>query len=139
LFRHWNFVIRHSFDGFEFRSFNFKSQISDCRFQISNPMPPTDPRISALTAELARLRNSTQQADDQLHALLLKLTEVQLNLATQDRTLARLDSSVNGNGKPGLLLRVDRIERLAGVLLKTVGLLTAAAITGIVKILFDRI
>jgi hypothetical protein len=100
---------------------------------------PDDPRISSLTAELTRLRNSSQQSDDQLHALLLKLTEVQLNLATQDRTLARLDSAVNGNGKPGLLLRVDRIERLAGVLLKTVGLLTAAAITGIVKIVFDRI
>jgi hypothetical protein len=102
-------------------------------------MPPDDSRISSLSADLARLRNSSQQADDQLHTLLLKLTEVQLNLANQDRTLARLDSSVNGNGKPGLLLRVDRIERLAATLLKVVALLTAAAVTGIAKIAFDRL
>jgi hypothetical protein len=102
-------------------------------------MDPDDPRITALSAELTRLRNSTQQADDQLHSVLLKLTEVQLNLATQDRTLARLDTSVHGNGKPGLLLRVDRIERLASTLLKTVSLLTAAAISCVVKLFFDHL
>jgi hypothetical protein len=86
------------------------------------PSPP-DSRIQSLTAELLRLRNSTRQADDQLHALLLKITEIQLNLATQDRTLCKLDLAVNGNGKPGLLLRLDRIERVAGTLVKTVWLI----------------
>ncbi len=100
-------------------------------------MPP-DPRIHSLTSELTRLRNSHSQADDHLHSLLLKLTEIQLNLATQDRTLNKLDESVNGNGKPGLVLRVDRIERLAGSLVKAVWLLGAAAVTSVGRLVIER-
>jgi hypothetical protein len=101
-------------------------------------MPPTDSRIQSLTDELARLRNSNQQADNQLHALLLKITEIQLTLATQDRTLGRLDLAVNGNGKPGLLLRLDRVEQIAATLVKAVWLLGAAAITAVGRVIFDR-
>jgi len=92
-----------------------------------------DQRIQTLTDELARLRNSHYQADNQLHNLLLKITEIQLNLATQDRTLSKLDAAVNGNGKPGLTTRVDRIEHISGGLLKAVWLLTAAIATAAVR------
>jgi len=101
-------------------------------------MPPDDSRIQSLTDELTRLRNSTQQADNQLHGLLLKVTEIQLNLATQDRTLGKLDESVNGNGKPGLVLRVDRTERIAATLIKAVWLLAAAIVTTMGRIIMDR-
>ena len=99
---------------------------------------PDNSRIQSLTDELTRLRNSTQQADNQLHALLLKITEIQLNLATQDRTLSKLDLAVNGNGKPGLVVRLDRTERIATTLVKAVWLLGAAAITAIGRVILDR-
>ena len=95
-------------------------------------MPPDD-RIQHLSTELSRLRNSHEQADNQLHSLLLKTTEIQLNLAVQDRTLGKLESAIHGNGTPGLVTRVDRIEHLARGLVKAVWLLTAAAITAAVR------
>jgi hypothetical protein len=94
---------------------------------------PTDQRIQSLTTELARLRNCHEQADNQLHALLLKSTEIQLNLAVQDRTLGKLEAAIHGNGQPGLITRVDRIEHLARGLVKAVWLLTAATTTAAVR------
>jgi chromosome segregation ATPase len=98
-------------------------------------MPPTDSRIQSLTAELTRLRNSREQADNQLHGLLLKLTEIQLNLATQDRTLLKLDQTLNGNSNNnvGLVTRVDRVEHLARGLVKATWLLVAALVTASLK------
>jgi hypothetical protein len=101
-------------------------------------MTATDERIETLTAELARLRNSNQQADDQLHALLLRMTEVQLSLAAQDRLLAKLELTLNGNGRPGLVLRLDRTERIAANLVKAVWLLTATAVTEGIRLLTDH-
>ncbi len=97
-----------------------------------------DTRILNLTKEITRLRNSHHQADNQLHALLLKITEIQLNLATQDRTLNKLDQAIHGNGKPGLLTRVDRTERITGALVKSVWLLTATAAAALIRVVFDR-
>jgi len=100
-------------------------------------MPP-DTRILTLTNEITRLRNSHHQADNQLHALLLKITEIQLNLATQDRTLNKLDLAIHGNGKPGLATRVDRTERVIATLIKSVWLLAAAAVATFLRVLTDR-
>jgi hypothetical protein len=94
---------------------------------------PADQRIQNLVSELSRLRNSHEQADNQLHSLLLKTTEIQLNLAVQDRTLGKLESAIHGNGSPGLVTRVDRIEHLARGLAKAVWMLTAAVITAAVR------
>jgi hypothetical protein len=102
-------------------------------------MPLTDPRIQTLTDEVTRLRNSHYQSNNHLHHLLLKVTEIQLNLATQDHTLGKLDSAVNGNGKPGLTVRVDRLEHLSGGLLKAVWLLTAAALTAAVRMAVEKL
>jgi hypothetical protein len=99
----------------------------------------TDARIDALRAEIDRLRHGRHTADKHVQQLMLKLTEVQLNLAVQDKTLNKLDASVNGNGRPGLLTRLDRVERLAAGLTRAVWLLTAAAVTAAVKFLIDRL
>jgi len=117
---------------FWFRASDFNQAI------IGANMPPPDTRIQSLTDELSRLRNSTQQADDQLHSLLMKITEIQLNLATQDRTLGKLDLAVNGNGKPGLVLRLDRIERVAATLVKAVWLIAGTLLASGVRFVADR-
>jgi len=117
---------------FWFRASDFNQAI------IEANMPPPDTRIQSLTDELSRLRNSTQQADDQLHSLLMKITEIQLNLATQDRTLGKLDLAVNGNGKPGLVLRLDRIERVAATLVKAVWLIAGTLLASGVRFVADR-
>lgn len=93
-----------------------------------------DTRIQTLTAEIERLRKSRHLADNQLQELLLKLAEVQLNLATQDKTLARLDAAVNGNGHAGLLTRVDRIERTTASLIRLAWMFIAALATATVDI-----
>ena len=72
-----------------------------------------DSRIDALAGEVDRLRHGRERADGHLQQVLLKVTEVQLNLASQDKLLARLECTINGgeDGKPGLATRVDRFER----------------------------
>lgn len=96
-------------------------------------------RIETLTREIDRLRKGRHLADGQQQELMLKVTEIQLNLAMQDRTLGKLDAAVNGNGKPGMLSRVDGVERTVGGLTKAVWLLAAAAITAAVRMLVDRL
>jgi hypothetical protein len=98
----------------------------------------TDGRIATLAEEVARLRKGRHFADNQLQELVLKVTEIQLNLAVQDKTLGKLDAAVNGNGKLGLVTRVDRIERISDGLTKAVWLLVAAAISVVVKLLCDH-
>jgi hypothetical protein len=90
-------------------------------------------RIEILTREVDRLRKSRHAADNQMQELLLRLTEIQLNLATQDKTLSKLDTAVNGNGRPGMTTRLDRVERITGGLTRAVWLLTAAAVSAAVK------
>ncbi len=108
-------------------------------FNLEHTMTPPDTRIQSLTTEITRLRNSHHQADNQLHALLLKITEIQLNLATQDKTLSKLDHTIHGNARPGLTTRVDRAERVIGTLIKSVWLLTAAALAAVLRIVMDRL
>jgi hypothetical protein len=112
----------------------------DVRLHFLSQAPPknNDTRIQSLTTEISRLRNSHHQADNQLHALLLKITEIQLNLAKQDKTLSKLDQTIHGNGKPGLTTRVDRAERVVGALIKSVWLLTAATVAAVFRIVMDR-
>jgi hypothetical protein len=102
---------------------------------MSTPTPH-DIRIDTLTAEVDRLRKSRHLADNQLQQMLLKIAEIQLNLATQDATLEKLELSVHGNGKPGLATRVDRIERTTTNLLKFVWILIAALATATADITF---
>jgi hypothetical protein len=97
-----------------------------------------DQRITRLAEEVAHLRNHRNLADNHLQQLMLKVTEIQLNLAVQDKTLGKLDAAVNGNGKLGLVTRVDRIERISGALTRATWLLVAAAISFAVKLLCDR-
>jgi hypothetical protein len=68
-------------------------------------------RITQLQDELDALRRVTGEGGDKLQSLLLGMAEVKLNLAQQDHLLARLDASINGNGRAGLLMRMDRAER----------------------------
>jgi hypothetical protein len=96
-------------------------------------------RIETLTRELTTLRRRRHVADKQLHALVLKVTEIQLNLAVQDKTLGKLDTAVHGNGKPGLLTRLDRVERVTTGLVRTVWLLAAATVSAAAKFLVDRV
>ena len=96
-------------------------------------------RIRLLVDEVDRLRRCTDVADDRAQGLLLKLTEIQLNLAVQDKTLGKLDAAVNGNGRPGLAARVDAVERVTGGLTRTVWLLAAAVAAAAVKVVVDRV
>src|ERR1700722_7675575 len=86
-------------------------------------------RIDTLSAEADRLRKSRHLADNQLQQMLVKNPEIQLNLATQDSTLAKLYRTINGNGKPGLSTRVDRVERTAANLLRFGWIVIAAVAT----------
>jgi hypothetical protein len=108
------------------------------RFPLYRGDMPPDTRIDNLTREIDRLRAGHQRADHQQQDLLLKITEVQLNLALQDKTLAKLETAIHGNGKPGLLSRMDRLECLTGVLTKAVWLLTTAVVSAAMTFLFDR-
>ena len=96
-------------------------------------------RIRSLTDEVDRLRRCHDVADDRAQTFMLKLTEIQLNLAVQDKTLGKLDAAVNGNGRPGLAARVDAVERLAGTLTRCVWLLLATGVTVAVKLVADRL
>jgi hypothetical protein len=72
-------------------------------------------RITQLQAELDTLRHATGDGADALQSLAVGMAEVKLNLAQQDRLLAKLDASINGNGRAGLLMRMDRAERWIAV------------------------
>jgi hypothetical protein len=96
-------------------------------------------RIENLTREIDRLRKGRHAADNQMQELLLKVREIQLNLATQDKTLGKLDTAVNGNGRPGILVRVDRIEHISGGLTRAVWLLAAAVVSAAVKLIVDHL
>ena len=75
------------------------------------PARDSDLRIEALSRDVDRLRDDHNTVDSQTQQMLLRLAEVQLNLARQDQVLNRLDAAIHGNGKPGLGTRVDRIEQ----------------------------
>ena len=49
--------------------------------------------------------------------------------------LDRLDESIRGNGKPGILIRLDRLEQDARRQGRLVWIVVAAAITGLVSTL----
>jgi hypothetical protein len=100
---------------------------------MSDPQPQTA-RIDTLTAEVDRLRKSRHFANNQLQQMLLKIAEIQLNLATQDATLAKLDRTINGNGKLGLSTRVDRVERTTANLLRFGWILIAAIATAVADV-----
>ncbi len=96
-------------------------------------------RIRSLNDEVDRLRRCHDVADDRVQGMFLKLAEIQLNLAVQDKTLGKLDAAVNGNGRPGLAGRVDAVERVAGGLTRSVWMLAAAATAAGVKLVLQRL
>ena len=51
------------------------------------------------------------------------------------RKLDKLDEAVRGNGKPGILIRLDRLEQDAKRQAKLVWLLLGAVVTGSVSLL----
>ncbi len=104
-------------------------------------MPPSSSiqsRIDSLTQEIDHLRSSRNQSDHAQNELMLKIAEIQLNLAVQDKTLGKLEMSINGNGRPGLLVRLDRVERLASGLTKAVWVLVTASAAALAKMLIGR-
>src|SRR5258708_39578161 len=70
-----------------------------------------DVRIKRLTVELEHLRKARHEQVGEIQTVVLGLAEIKLNLATQDKTLAKLERAVDGNGAPGLIVRMDRAER----------------------------
>jgi hypothetical protein len=104
-----------------------------------SPILPHAERIRALSDEVDRLRRCHDVADDRAQAFMLKLAEIQLNLAVQDKTLGKLDAAVNGNGRPGLATRVDAVERVTGGLVRSVWLLASTAVAAVVKVVLDRV
>ena len=90
-----------------------------------------DVRIQSLVGEIERLHRGRKASDNQLQEMLLKITEVQLNLATQDKALEKLGCAIHGaaDGKSGLLMRVDRIERTATNMIRFAWLALAALVT----------
>lgn len=48
--------------------------------------------------------------------------------------LDKLDEAIRGNGKVGIMTRLDRLERAAAVRSKLLWLITASAITGAVSL-----
>ncbi len=96
-------------------------------------------RIHSLRDEVDRLRRCHDVADDRVQGMVLKLAEIQLNLAVQDKTLGKLDAAVNGNGRPGLAGRVEAVERVTGGLTRSVWMLAAAAVAAAVKLVTERL
>jgi hypothetical protein len=90
-----------------------------------------DARIDGLLGEVDRLRRGRKASDNQLQEILLKVTEVQLNLATQDKALEKLACAIHGagDGRSGLLTRVDRMEHLTANMIRFGWLALAAMVT----------
>jgi hypothetical protein len=57
-----------------------------------------------------RGRFVTEQ-DKRLEDIRVGIAALSEHLSNQDRVLSKLEAAVNGNGKPGLLVRVDRLEQ----------------------------
>ena len=78
-------------------------------------MPATndiDARIRHLDEELQRQKQRrTESYEDALHELIVSSAEIKLNLAHQDKATAAQNAALFGNGKPGLMTRMDRVER----------------------------
>jgi hypothetical protein len=68
-----------------------------------------DQRIREIARELEELRQRGHQ--DERTQIQVGIAEVRLELCHQNKTLARIDSTVHGNGNPGLTMRVDRLEQ----------------------------
>lgn len=72
-------------------------------------------RIDQLETELRQVRAQRHVSPDVFSEMQLKQlekqVEIQLTLARQDIEQRQLKVAIEGNGKPGLLTRVDRIEQ----------------------------
>ena len=55
---------------------------------------------------------------------------------TMNQKLDRLDVAIRGNGKPGILVRLDRLERVSQVKNRVLWLLIGAVIMGVGSKLF---
>jgi hypothetical protein len=92
-----------------------------------------DDRIKRLSAEVEHLRRARHDHAGELQAVVLGLAEIKLNLATQDKTLSKLERAVNGNGSPGLIVRMDRAERSLGNYSRFLWLVTGIVVALLVR------
>lgn len=88
-----------------------------------------DERIQSLAAEVEAMRLRRNESGDPIAGLTAKVTEALLNLAMQDRTLGKLDTAINGNGKPGLRREVDELNRTSRTLVRLTWLIIGAMAT----------
>jgi hypothetical protein len=100
--------------------------------------PEIDNRIRSLEEEVARLRQRQHESGNQDQRRELKLAEVQLTLANQDKILAKIDTAVVGNGRPGLITRMDRAERWIATNTRALWLVAAAVIAFAVKAIVQK-
>ncbi|MBI1371822.1 MAG: hypothetical protein GC159_24120 [Phycisphaera sp.] len=56
---------------------------------------------------------------------------IQKELDGINRKLDRLDEAVRGNGKPGILIRLDRLEQIAKRQAKLIWLIVGAVVTAV--------
>ena len=94
-----------------------------------------DERIARLTDQVEMLRKRHHDSAGEIQHVVLGLAEIKLNLATQDKTLGRLERAVNGNGSPGLIVRVDRAERSLAGYARFLWLVAGAVVSLLVKVI----
>lgn len=101
-----------------------------------------DERIARLGEQVEMLRRRSHDSAGELQHVVLALAEIKLNLATQDKTLGRLEHAFNGNGSPGspgLLLRMDRAERALAGYARVLWLVAGAVVSLLVKVVFGSV
>jgi len=59
------------------------------------------------------------------------IDSTQKQLEAINRKLDRLDEAIRGNGKPGILIRLDRLEQDAKRQSKLIWLIVGAMVTGV--------
>ncbi len=79
-------------------------------------MPEIDRRIHALSEEVNHLRKARHTQGGEVQKLTLGHSEIQLTLAQQDKSLARIIKLLEGNGQPGIVNRMDMAERAIGLM-----------------------
>jgi len=71
--------------------------------------------------------------NDQLADINVKQARVEERLTVMDEKLDKLIHAVEGNGKPGLLIRVDRVEQRWKLVAWVLGVVGAAVLVQLVE------
>ena len=67
------------------------------------------------------------------HAILDRLTKIEVEFSFQRSLMKDIARALSGNGKEGLLIRHDRVERVVQMMCWALGVTAAAVITMLVK------